>query len=63
MTDAHLVFFEVQGQPVGVVGKLEQLAGHRVLQAVDLGDAVTDGDDAAHVGRDQARVEILQSAL
>ena len=56
----HLILFQVQGQAERVTRELEELAGHRVLQAVDLRDAVADGDDSAHVGRDQAGVEILE---
>ena len=56
----HLVLLEVERQAESVVRELEQLPGHRVLQAVDLGDAVADGDDAADVDGDEARVEILE---
>src|SRR5436190_1355523 len=59
----NLVLLEVQRKPICVVRELEQLSGHRVPQAIDLGDAVTDGDDAADVRRDQAGVEILQALL
>src|SRR5487761_27083 len=58
---AHLVFLEVQRQAIGIVRKLEQLASHRVLEAIDLGDAVAGGDDPANIGRNQAGVEVLQA--
>src|ERR1700693_3628692 len=58
---AHLVLFEVEGKAVGVVRKLEQLSRHRILQAVDLSDAVAGGHDPAHVSRHQAGVEILET--
>jgi hypothetical protein len=57
---ADLVLLEVQRKAVSLVRKFEQLAGHRVLKAVDLRDAVTGGDDTPDVRRDKARVEILQ---
>ena len=60
---ANLVLFEVERQAVRFVGEFEQLTGHRVLQAVDLRDAVARGDDAPDVGRHQARLEVLQSLL
>ena len=47
---ADLVLFEVQRQPVDVVRKRQQLAGHRLLQPVDAGDAVTDAQDGADLG-------------
>src|SRR5207302_7014889 len=56
----HLVFFEVQGQPVDLVRKFEQLARHRVLQAVDLGDAVAHGDDSTYIGRHEACIKVLE---
>ena len=60
---ADLVLLEVQRQAIGVARELEQLAGHRVLEAVDLRDAVAGGDDAANVSGNQARVEILEPFL
>ncbi len=60
---SDLVLLEVEREAIGVARELEQLAGHRVLQAVDLRDAVAGGDDAADVGRNQARVEILEPFL
>ena len=59
----YLVFLEVEGQAEGVVGELEQLARHRVLQAIDLGDAVADGDDPPYVRRHEARIEVLKPLL
>ena len=57
---AHLVFLEVQRKAIGLVRKLQELAGHRVLEAVDLGDAVAGGHDPSDIGGDQAGIEILQ---
>ncbi len=59
----HLVLLEVQGEAIRVARKLEQLAGHSVLQAVDLRDAVARGHDAPHVRRDCSRVEVLEAFL
>ena len=36
--------------PITPCGKLQHLAGHRVLDAVDAGDAVAERDDAADLG-------------
>src|ERR1700676_2749327 len=57
---AHLILFEIQRKAVGVVRKFEELTSHRVLEAVDLCDAVARGNDPPHVGRDEAGVEILE---
>ena len=43
------VRLEVQDQPVDPAGELEQLAGQRLLEAVDARDAVTDLDDASRL--------------
>ena len=56
----HLVLFEVQRQPVGLAREFEQLARHRVLQAIDLGDAVAYGDDSPYIGRHEACVKVLE---
>ena len=47
-TDA--VFFEVQRDAEDAVRKLEHLAGHGALDAVDARDAVAERDDAADFG-------------
>ena len=47
---AHRVLLEVQGQGHDPVGKLEQLAGHALLEAVDARDAVAHGQDGARLG-------------
>ena len=60
---AHLVLFEVEGQAVRIVRKLEQLSGHGILQAINLGDAVAGGHDPPHVRRHEAGVEILETFL
>src|SRR5262249_3727931 len=56
---AHVVLLEVQDQPVDLAGELEELAGHRLLEAVDPGDPVPDLDDAAHFGEVGLRLEAL----
>ncbi len=47
---ADVVRLEVQRQPSDVVGKLEQLAGHDVVEPVDARDAVGHGEHRAHLG-------------
>ena len=44
---ADRVLFEVEDLAHRAVLELQQLAGHRVAQAVDAGDAVADLDDGA----------------
>src|SRR2546422_3671147 len=49
---ADVVLFQVQRDPLEPARKLQQLAGHRPIQPVDLGDAVPDlehGADFGHV--------------
>ena len=58
-----LVLLEVQRKAVGLVRKLKQLAGHRILQAVDLRDAVARRHDPPDIGRDEAGIKILQAFL
>ena len=60
---ADLVLLEVQREPESVVREFEKLASHRVLEAIDLGDAVADCDDAADIGGDETGVEVLQAFL
>ena len=48
---ADVVGFEVQGQAGHVVGELEHLEGHAVLQAVHAADAVGYGQDRADLGQ------------
>ncbi len=44
---ADLVFVEVHGEAGYVVGELNELAGHDLVEAVDAGDTVAEGDDGA----------------
>src|SRR5262249_41681494 len=46
----NALLFQIQRDAEHAVGKLEHLAGHRVLDTVDAGDAVPDGNDAANFG-------------
>jgi hypothetical protein len=45
--DADVALLEVEHHALHAVRELEQLAGHRVVEAVDAGDAVADRQDAA----------------
>ncbi len=47
--DADVVFLEVQGETEEVVTEVEELSGHRLVQAVHAGDAVADREDRAHL--------------
>src|SRR5262249_59814177 len=53
------VFFEVQREATNVVWKLEQLAGHYLFQAVQLGDSVTDLDYGSDFGNRHSGFEVL----
>jgi hypothetical protein len=44
---AHLILFEVHGQAGNAVGKLDQLAGHHLVQAVNTRDTVAQRDHGA----------------
>ena len=45
--------------PMTPSGELEQLAGHRAVEAVDAGDAVADGEDGAGLGDVDLLVVVL----
>ena len=49
--DADRALLEVEDLPRGAVGELQAFAGHRVRQAVDAGDAVTDLQHPAHLAQ------------
>ncbi len=62
--DADVVGLEVQRQAGDVVRQLEHLERHAVLEAVDAGDAVADGEDGADLGQlGRAGAEPLDAAL
>ena len=56
---ADVVLFQVQGQTVGAVGKLDHLAGHGVRESVDAGDAVANLNDGADFLHGQGGVVVL----
>ena len=56
---ADLVFFQVQRQPGHFVGKVEELAGHGVLQAVNARHTVADRDDRPDLADRDAAVVVL----
>ncbi len=61
---ADVVGLEVQGEADHVVGQLEHLEGHAVLEAVDAGDAVADREDGADLGQVRlAGVQVLDAGL
>ena len=61
---ADVVGLEVQREPDDVVGQLEHLERHRVLEAVHAGDAVADREHRADLGqRDAVGVEALDPGL
>ena len=45
--DADLVFFQVHGDAGDVVREGEQFSGHDLVQAIDAGNTVAQGDDGA----------------
>ncbi len=48
--DADVVLFEVQRHALGAVGKLDHLAGLHLVQTMDAGNAVADGENRADLG-------------
>ena len=54
---ADVVLLEVQGEAEDVVRELQELAGHDLVEAVDAGDAVADGEDGPDLGGVDAAVE------
>ena len=48
--DADIVALEVERHALDAAGELDHLAGLDVVEAVDAGDAVTDGEDLADLG-------------
>ncbi|GBC78771.1 hypothetical protein HRbin08_02269 [bacterium HR08] len=51
------VLLQVQGEAVDIVRERQQLAGHHLLHAVDLGDAVARLDDRPDFFQRDARLE------
>ena len=60
---ADALLFEVQNQSVHLIAKVEQLARHRLVQAVDVGDTVADLKNGADVVDVQVDVVVLDSFL
>src|ERR1051326_2506221 len=60
---ADVVLFEVQGEAVNIVGKLQQLAGRRLIEAVDARDAVAGRDDRADLQDFDRLVVVLDLLL
>ena len=56
---ADFIFLEIERQPAYFVGKLEQLAGHNFLEAVNLGNAVADFNYRADFRDGDAGLKIL----
>jgi hypothetical protein len=61
--DADVVGLEVEHQPDQVAGELDQLAGHRALEAVNARDAVADVQHGARLGDLRRLVEVLDVLL
>ena len=60
---ADRLLLEVEGHAHHPAGELEQLGRQGAVEAVDLGDAVTDLDDGADAARLGARVELVDRGL
>jgi hypothetical protein len=61
---ADVVGLEVQGEAGDAVWQLEHLEGHAVLEAVDAGDAIRDGQHGADLGQlGTSAVEAFDAAL
>ena len=57
--DADLRFFQVQRQTHDAMGKLEELAGHDLLETVDASDTITNGNHAASLADINARLVLF----
>ena len=57
--DADVVLLEVEHHSHELVRELEQLPGHRVVEAVDAGDAVADREDGAGLHHLDVPIELL----
>ena len=55
----HIVLFKVQRNAFDAAGELQQLAGHGIIQAVNLGDAVADLQDRPDFGHIHLLLERL----
>ena len=61
--DTDALFFEVEHHAGDAAAEVDQLAGHGLLEAVNLGDAVTDGDDRAGFGDVELLLEVGELGL
>ena len=46
---ADIVLLQIEDHAVYIIAEIEQLASHSLLQAVDMGDAVTDFDNSTNI--------------
>ena len=61
--DADVVLFEVQHHARDAAGELDELAGHRRLEAEDARDAVADREHRAGLGDVDLAIVVLDLAL
>jgi hypothetical protein len=61
--DADVVLFQVEHHPGDVTGKLDQLAGHDLVQAVDTRDPIAHGEHVAGLGHVDVAAVVLDLAL
>ena len=55
----YVVLLKVQDQTIYIIAEIEQLACHSLVQAMDMGDAVTDFDNRTHIIHIQIYVVVL----
>ena len=60
---ANIVLLKIQDQAKDIVTKIQQLACHGLIQAVDMGDAVTDFDNSSNIIDVQINIVILDLVL
>jgi len=60
---ANRIAFEVERQAERIAGKFQHFALHRVRQAMDAADAVSDRYDRAFVARGCSKLQVLYPAL
>ena len=61
--NTNIICFEVQGHALNAARKLDHLAGADIVQAVDTGDTITNGQNLSNVGNFSFFTEALNLLL
>ena len=60
---ADTLLLEVQNESVDIISEVQQLAGHRLIQPIDMGNAVADLKNRADIVDVQINIVVLDSFL